>query len=104
MALSGKWEFPGGKVEKGESHEECLRREIDEELGVDVVVQEFVARGTSTTERGDVVHLDVYTCAVEEGEPTPIEHDKLVWLAPSQLGTLDWAEADIAAVDRLSKR
>ncbi len=97
MALPGKWEFPGGKLEPGETPEEALRREILEELSVDVQVNKFVARGQHTYPQIEVI-LDIYVCHLVEGEPTADEHDELRWMAPKNLGELDWAAADLPAV------
>lgn len=101
MALAGKWEFPGGKIESGESAEECLVREIEEELGIGVEVLDFIERGTSKTASGRTVQLDVYRCRWTSGALEPVEHDRLEWVAPNKLAALDWAEADLPAVGRL---
>ena len=103
MALPGKWEFPGGKLEPGESPEQALRREISEELSVDVRVDKFVARGTHIHPQLEVI-LDVYICHLSDGEPTAEEHDELRWLSPNDLGELDWAEADLPAVAAIQAR
>ncbi len=103
MVLPGKWEFPGGKLEAGESPEEALRREILEELSVEVRVDRFVARGMQSNAKVDVV-LDIYICHLISGEPRAEEHDELRWLAPKDLGGLDWAVADLPAVDAIQSR
>ncbi len=102
MSLAGKWEFPGGKMEVGETPQESLRRELDEELGIDVAVAEFVARGFAAADSGRRVCLDIYRCDWLSGELDPIEHDEIRWMKVDELDTLDWARADLPAVEALS--
>lgn len=96
-ATGGLWEFPGGKIEPGESPVMALAREIVEELGCRVRVGEPV---TTTRHAYDalVVALSTYWCELVDGEPVPTEHEALDWVEPSRLGDLDWAPADLPAV------
>jgi len=94
MSLAGKWEFPGGKLDAGETPERCLVREILEELRVEIKVGQWLGRGSATGE-GRTIQLDVYACSLVAGEPEPVEHAELRWLQGDQLHDLDWAEADI---------
>ncbi|MDN4614650.1 (deoxy)nucleoside triphosphate pyrophosphohydrolase [Leifsonia sp. F6_8S_P_1B] len=97
---AGRWEFPGGKVEPGERPEEALVREIREELGVPIHVGALLDR--TTTGRVD---LACYAATLAEGAPTAsTDHDALQWVAPGDLGALNWADADLAVVARLSPR
>lgn len=95
-SAGGKWEFPGGKVEPNESAEEALRREIREELGCDVDVNEWIGRGVSEPDHRLIV-LDVYRCTLigEEPEGPGHAHDSIRWCNSTTLQTLDWAPADV---------
>lgn len=100
MALPNKWEFPGGKIEAGESPQAALSREIFEELGVEVDVGAFVARGHHEQSHV-VITLDVYLARYLRGDWFAREHSELRWVGPDELSSLDWAEADLPAVDAL---
>lgn len=95
--LGGLWEFPGGKVEPSETPEEALMREIVEELGCTIDVRSKITTTTYVYDFG-TVHLTTYYCAITRGEPAPREHAEMAWVAPQQLSTLEWAPADIPAV------
>lgn len=98
MSAPDRWEFPGGKVEAGESHAEALRRELGEELGVDVHVGGHVGTGRATTEHGVAIVLEVYRATLVAGRPTPAEHAELRWARASDLSKLEWADADVPIV------
>jgi 8-oxo-dGTP diphosphatase len=100
MTQPGVWEFPGGKVEPGETAAEALRREIAEELGCTVHVGAHVV--TCEHENGsNTVILDTYRCTLVAGEPRAVEHDEIRWMAPEQLAGLPWSPADLPTVRRL---
>lgn len=94
------WEFPGGKMEKGETPEQALRREIKEELDTLIVVENLL-----TTVEWDYpdFHLTMhcYWCRVESGELTLKEHEAARWLTLDQLDTVDWLPADKEVVAKL---
>jgi 8-oxo-dGTP diphosphatase len=91
------WEFPGGKVEPGESEREALARELHEELGV---AAEIGGRVGPDVPMGDWV-LRVYDARADR-EPVRLEHAELRWLAPDELGSVDWLPADLPVVAALS--
>lgn len=101
--LAGLWEFPGGKVEQGETPQEALRREVAEELGCRIEVGEEIATAAHCYPFG-TVQLTTYACILTEGTPTASEHEDLRWLAPSDLRTLDWAPVDLPTVGWLVDR
>jgi 8-oxo-dGTP diphosphatase len=93
-----RWEFPGGKVEPGESAQQALAREIDEELGVRIEVLELLGGNDHQQLR-----LDVYLARIVDGEPVAHEHAALRWVAAEGLDALDWAAADVPLVAPLRR-
>lgn len=100
MSLPNLWEFPGGKIEKGESLAEAIAREIKEELDCTI---SFIDVFNENTHEYDnfIVNLTTARCKLIEGKPTANEHDKLIWLPKENLISLNWAPADIPAVEQL---
>ncbi|MCH8570047.1 (deoxy)nucleoside triphosphate pyrophosphohydrolase [Nesterenkonia sp. AY15] len=97
-SLPDMWEFPGGKIEPGESPRGALQREIAEELECTVEVGEKVTTTTYEYDFG-VVTLTTFFCELTSGTPRLTEHADVIWLSPSDLGVLRWAPADIPAIE-----
>jgi mutator protein MutT len=97
LHLAGFWEFPGGKVELGESPEDCLTRELKEEFGIETIVTQYV--GENLHAYGDkLIRLIAYRVQHLSGEFQLIDHDEIKWLSISNLDDLHWAPADIPLV------
>ena len=98
MSLPLKWEFPGGKIDQGESPEDCLRREIAEEMNIHVLVGSSLPPSTHNYSAFSIT-LYPFICSIESGDIALAEHSAIAWLVPEQLHALDWAEADIPVVE-----
>lgn len=92
--LKGKWEFPGGKIEPGETPEQCLERELFEEFTVKTEIAEFFAENTHKYE-DKTVRLIAYRVRHISGEFIVSAHDSIKWVTLSQLHEIDFAPADI---------
>ena len=94
------WEFPGGKVEPGETPEEALVREIREELDTDIAVENYL-----TTVEHDYpefhLSMDCYWCRVESGKLTLLEHEAARWLRLGDLRQINWLPADVQVVEAI---
>ncbi|HTD41504.1 MAG TPA: (deoxy)nucleoside triphosphate pyrophosphohydrolase [Mucilaginibacter sp.] len=94
MSLPLKWELPGGKIESNESSEECLIREIKEELNIEIVIVKNLPSNTHIYP-SIVIRLIPFICKHINGEITLKEHISFKWLNTNELLDLDWAEADV---------
>lgn len=103
-SAGGKWEFPGGKVEPGESPEQALAREITEELGVTIDVGSVFSTD-DTAVAGQVIRLTCFSATLSGARPVASsDHDELRWLPSDCLDQLEWALPDLPAVARLTRR
>ena len=98
--LGGLWEFPGGKREPDESDEECLCRELREELGVDVEVKELIET-IQHDYPGKSVRLKFFRGVLLKGEPSPIGCDAVAWVTAAQLAEYAFPEADLRLLGKL---
>ena len=103
MSMPLKWEFPGGKIDEGESPEECLKRELIEELGIKASVGQPLPATTYHYPSFSVT-LYPFICEIISGEITLHEHGAMVWLASEELHKLDWAEADWPIIDEYQRQ
>lgn len=97
-SLAGLWEFPGGKVEPGETPRAALEREITEELDCTIAVGDEI---TLTSHEYDfaIINLTTFACTLLAGTPVLTEHAQILWSKPEDLLDLEWAPADIPAVN-----
>jgi 8-oxo-dGTP diphosphatase len=96
-----KWEFPGGKIESGEQPRDALRRELDEELGIDATIGEEVACIRHDYKNGAAVELRFYAVREYRGEIENRIFKDMRWASPSELPALDFLEADLGLVRNL---
>lgn len=97
--LGGKWEFPGGKIEEGETHEEAITREMKEEFLVDITVGTFI--GDVLHQYPDkLIHLFFYAVEISGGELTPVEHPAVGWFDFDGLLKADLAGGDMVFAEK----
>ena len=101
--FEGLWEFPGGKIETGETHEMAILREIKEELGVSINVEKFLC----TTEYDyPSFHLTMhcYVCSIKSGDIVLREHKSALWLTTETFDDVEWLPADKSVVEILRQK
>ena len=91
------WEFPGGKVEQGESEQEALKRELFEELDINIIVGDFLTRSRARHLHTEI-EMSIYACTINKGTPKANEHAQLSWVSGEALGGYAWAPADIPII------
>ena len=98
--LGLKWEFPGGKIDKNETPEECLSRELKEEFGIKTKVGKFI---TNSIYKYPNIEIDLMAYYVDylDGEFKLIDHERIEWVSKDNLKEFDFAEADIPIIDKL---
>jgi 8-oxo-dGTP diphosphatase len=103
MTLPLKWEFPGGKIDQGESPEQCVVREVSEELNVQISAVQSLP-SVSYDYPDFSVTLYPFICTIVSGEITLHEHKKLLWLYSHELCSLDWVAADFPIIAAYCER
>jgi 8-oxo-dGTP diphosphatase len=98
--FEGKWEFPGGKIEDGETPEQCLRRELFEEFGIDAIIKELLCIVQYTYTEGSIL-LYAYEVAHSQGDFKLNVHDEAKWAELCDLGMYNFLEADKLIIEKL---
>ncbi|MFM7078241.1 MAG: (deoxy)nucleoside triphosphate pyrophosphohydrolase [Bacteroidota bacterium] len=101
MRMAGKWEFPGGKVEPGESPNVCIVREIKEELSMDITILQQMDPVWHDYD-DFTIKLIPFICSSKQTDPLLTEHESYLWVGSDSILDLDWAEADLPLVSRLA--
>lgn len=97
------WEFVGGKVEKGETKEQALIRECQEELAIPVESHEVFTEVTH--EYSDIiVHLTLFNCTILRGQPQLLEHNDMAWITPNEISNYDFCPADRVILEKIIKK
>ena len=96
------WEFPGGKVEDNETPEEALRREIREELKVEIAVEEYLMTVEYDYPEFHLV-MQCFRCSIIEGEPVLLEHEAAKWLPVNNLRQVQWLPADLEVLEHIEE-
>ena len=101
--LSGLWEFPGGKCEEGETYESCVRREVLEELGIEITLPRFFM--THRHEYPEkIVELHFYSCSIHQGEPRSLGCSEFNWVQPEDFPNYEFPPADLPVLNQLLER
>jgi len=97
------WEFPGGKIEPGESPEDALKREIKEELDADISVDSFLQTVEYDYPKFHLI-LHCYLCSLDSNHIPLLEHESARWLSADELASVDWLPADLSVIQELKQK
>ncbi|MBS3815417.1 MAG: (deoxy)nucleoside triphosphate pyrophosphohydrolase, partial [Hadesarchaea archaeon] len=98
--LADKWEFPGGEIESDESPEECLRREVSEELGIEIQVKNKICEISHEHDFGNI-KFHVFFAEWKNGELTPTTHKEAKWVPRNELRNHDFTPADVKIIKKI---
>ena len=101
--MGGLWEFPGGKIEPGETVEECIQREIKEELDIEIAVGDRLITITHNYETFKVT-LHIHDCQYISGKPQPLECEEILWVEPEQIDRYQFPAANSKIVSLIQQR
>ena len=101
--MGGLWEFPGGKIEPGETVEECIQREIKEELDIEIAVGDRLTTITHNYETFKVT-LYIHDCQYISGKPQPLECEEILWVEPEQIDRYQFPAANSKIVSLIQQR
>lgn len=104
MDLPGKWEFPGGKLEPEENPEDCLIREIREEISIEIKIFGALQSNEHNYFAEKIIRLIPFLATWEAGDIRLLEHSEVKWIGPEELFSLDWAAADVPIVHELQEK
>lgn len=102
-SMADKWEFPGGEIETDETPEQCLKRELFEEFGIEAEVEEFIGL-SRVSQPPHSIELMAYRVSHISGDFKPSVHEETRWVLPSELNAYDFAEADRVIIKILLSR
>ena len=100
-SLEYKWEFPGGKLEKGETLEQCVARELMEEMKLEIFVREPFVTSSYDYDFGTIVLHSFWATCKSQDVPVVLEHEQYKWVNPRDLRDYDFAPADLPIVDAI---
>lgn len=101
--VGGYWEFPGGKIEKGETPQQTAKREVEEELNAEIIVGPQLGETVSYEYDFGIVELTVFFAKMTAYDFKLVAHSKIEWLPAAQVGKLNWAPADAPLIVELAK-
>lgn len=101
--VGGYWEFPGGKIEKGEMPQQTAKREVEEELNAEIIVGPQLGETVSYEYDFGIVELTVFFAKMTAHDFKLVAHSKIEWLPAAQVGKLNWAPADAPLIVELAK-